>query len=294
MSKLTMQMIQPVVDFALAEDIGSGDATTLSVVEAEQMVEAEFRTREPIVFCGEQIIKAVYHALSKAIHIEYLKHDGDVCEAGDLLVKVSGNARAIITGERTALNFIQRMSGIATSTKAYVDALGNAKTVLLDTRKTTPGLRMIEKYAVSCGGAKNHRFGLYDMIMIKDNHRMLSDMQGPDGIQRSIKKAREAYPELEVEIEVDSLEQLEEALLAKADYILLDNMTNETMIEAVAMRNRLNSDSRLEASGGITIERIPSMSNIGVDFISVGALTHGIKSVDIGLDIFLNDATIFE
>ncbi len=279
--------VQPLINLArqtLAEDVGSGDATTLAVVPETMRIRVVFRAREECVVAGFPIVQAIFHEIDPACELEILTEDGTFCPAGSDLAILHGPARAILTGERSALNFLQRLSGIATMTKRYVDALGSSKTELLDTRKTTPCLRLLEKYAVACGGGTNHRFGLYDRIMIKDNHRHLADMLGPGGITRSVDACREKFPNLEVEVEADTMEQVKEALAAKADYVLLDNMSNEEMVDCVTLRDQLNSQSLLEASGGITLERMESIGKTGVDFVSVGALTHSAKAIDVGLD----------
>ena len=182
----------------------------------------------------------------------------------------------------TLLNFLQRLSGVATTSAKYAAALEGTKTLVLDTRKTTPGYRNLEKYAVAVGGATNHRIGLYDRVMIKDNHREMAAMEGPGGIVRSVERARQAHPELEVEVEADTLDEVREALEAGADHIMLDNMSDEMMAEAVKL---VNGRAKLEASGGITLERLPRIGKIGVDFVSAGALTHSVKAADISLDI---------
>jgi len=229
----------------LAEDVGSGDATTLAVVPATMRTSVVFRTREECVVAGFPIVKAIFHEIDPACELDVLCGDGTFCPPNSDLAILRGPARAILTGERSALNFLQRLSGIATMTKRYVDALGSSTTKLLDTRKTTPCLRLLEKYAVACGGGTNHRFGLFDRIMIKDNHRHLADMQGPGGIGRSVKACRDAYPKLEVEVEADTQEHVREALDAKADYILLDNMSNDEMRECVMLRDSFNPQSLL-------------------------------------------------
>ena len=197
------------------------------------------------------------------------------------MAKVTGKARSLLTGERTALNFLQRLSGTATAARRYQEAAGE-KSVILDTRKTTPGWRNLEKYAVAVGGAQNHRIGLYDRIMIKDNHRELAGLGGTGGILRSVERARKQYPDLEVEVEIDSLAELPEALESGAEYILLDNMSTADMAEAVRITAHR---AKLEASGNMTLPRIPEVADTGVDFISVGALTHSVKSADISMDI---------
>ena len=201
---------------------------------------------------------------------------------GEIIAEISGPARGILTAERTALNFLQRLSGIATTTHRYTAALAGSHTVLLDTRKTTPGYRNLEKYAVAVGGGTNHRIGLYDRIMIKDNHRELAAAEGDGAIARAVARARKAWPQLEIEVEADRLEEVREAADAGAEYILLDNMSDEMMAEAVKI---VGGRSKLEASGGITLERLPRIAATGVDFVSSGALTHSVKAADISLDV---------
>ncbi len=269
---------------ALAEDIGAGDATTLAVVPENLETEATFVTRQPCVCAGLPVVKAIFRELDRKLDFHPLVQEGDFCKAGTKLVVVCGKAQPILTGERCALNFMQRLSGIASVTRKYVIALGESKTVLLDTRKTTPGLRALEKYAVSVGGAQNHRFGLFDRIMIKDNHRAMAKTVGPASIQWAVNQCRSKYPKLEIEVEADTLEDVREAAEAGADYILLDNMSNEMMTEAIKI---IAGRSKTEASGNITLERLPSLANLGLDYISSGALTHSAPSIDIGLDIAL-------
>lgn len=278
---LKKSMLQNLVRSALAEDVGSGDATSLAVVPDDLEMTARLVTREECVCAGLPVAECVFRELDpKAIFEPYVE-DGDRCGAGCVLGTITGRAQAILTGERTALNFMQRLSGVATMAGKYADEVKTTKTQILDTRKTTPGLRHLEKYAVAKGGATNHRIGLYDRIMIKDNHRELAKLEGPNSITRAVEKCREKFPNLEVEVEADTLDEVREACKAGAEYILLDNMSNKQMAEAVKM---VNGRSKLEASGGITIERIASIAKVGVDFISVGALTHSVRSVDIGLD----------
>lgn len=274
--------LKSIVHLALTEDIGSGDATTLAVVPAELRTTAHFVARKACVCSGLPVVQAVFAELDPSLTFTAHVADGDTCPAGTDLATIAGNARAILTGERVALNFIQRMSGIATMTHRYVEALGPSKTVLLDTRKTTPGLRMLEKYSVLMGGAQNHRIGLYDRIMIKDNHREMAKLTGPDSIARAVAACRKAYPNLEIEVEADCLEEVAQAADAGVEYILLDNMDNDTMVEAVRL---VHGRAKTEASGNITLERLPSLANLGLDYISSGALTHSAPSIDIGLDI---------
>jgi nicotinate-nucleotide pyrophosphorylase (carboxylating) len=279
---LNRSLVLNLVRAALAEDIGSGDATTLAVVPPGLPAEAVMVARAPCVCAGLPVAEAVFEELDPGLAFESLVEDGERCGARQALARVRGPARAILTGERTALNFVQRLSGIATLTRRYVDALGDSPTRILDTRKTTPGLRFLEKYAVRLGGGHNHRCGLYDRIMIKDNHRELAQSAGPDSVRLAVQACRSAYPTLEVEVEADTLEDVAAAVAAGADCILLDNMSDEEMAEAV---RSVAGRARLEASGGITLERIPRLARLGLDFISVGALTHSAPAVDIGLDL---------
>ena len=285
MNKLILdwKRINNLINMALEEDLGeASDTTSLSVIPQALMASAVLISREACVVAGLPVAEAVFKAVNKDIEFNYKLQDGDHCEKGAILANIKGSAIALLTAERTALNFIQRLCGVATASAKYAAAVGDSATLILDTRKTTPGWRNLEKYAVAAGGASNHRIGLYDRIMIKDNHRELAGLEGPGGISRSVNKARKSYPELEIEVEADTLEEVREAVKAGAEYILLDNMTNEEMTEAVEINI---GKAKLEASGGITLERIPSISKIGVDFISVGALTHSVKSIDISLDI---------
>ncbi|MBQ9336403.1 MAG: carboxylating nicotinate-nucleotide diphosphorylase [Lentisphaeria bacterium] len=272
------------IDLALEEDLGDlGDTTTNAVIPENLVTDAVFLAKEDLVCAGLPVAERLFHTLDPAVEWQPLVHEGDFCPKGTLLAKVRGRAWILLTGERTALNFLQRLCGVATAANRYQAAAGESCRVL-DTRKTTPGWRNLEKYAVAVGGASNHRIGLYDRIMIKDNHRELAGLEGEGGIIRSVRRAREKYPQLEVEVEVDSLSELAEAVESGAEYILLDNMTDAQMAEAAAF---VKGRAKLEASGGITLARIPSAAKTGVDFISAGALTHSVKSSDISMDIQL-------
>lgn len=276
--------IDALIALALKEDLGeAGDVTTDSVIPEELATDAVFLAKEDLICAGLPVAERLFHTLDPSLRWEALVKEGEFCPKGTLMAKIHGSARMLLTGERTALNFLQRLCGVATASKKYQDAAGNSCRIL-DTRKTTPGWRNLEKYAVAVGGAFNHRIGLYDRVMIKDNHRELAGLEGKGGIARSVERARRKYPELEIEVEVDSLDELAEAVSSGAEYILLDNMSDEMMTEAVKF---VGGRARLEASGGITLERIPSAAKTGVDFISVGALTHSVKSCDISMDIQL-------
>ena len=270
------------IQLALEEDLGDlGDTTTNSVIPADLKTTAVLIAKEDLVCAGLPVAERLFHTLDPDVVFTAKVQEGEACPRGTVMAEISGPARVLLTGERTALNFLQRLCGVATASHKY-QALAGSRAKILDTRKTTPGWRNLEKYAVAIGGAFNHRIGLYDRIMIKDNHRELAGMEGKGGILRSVRRAREMYPQLEVEVEVDSLDELDEALLSGAEYILLDNMDNEQVVQAVGIaRNK----ARLEASGNVTLARIPSLSETGVDFISSGALTHSVKSSDISMDI---------
>jgi nicotinate-nucleotide pyrophosphorylase (carboxylating) len=272
------------IDLALSEDLDMiGDVTTLSVVPEDAEITAVLLCKENnMVLAGLPIAERVFKVVEPLLEFTPLCKEGDICNKGDILAEITGPARGILTAERTALNFLQRLCGVATASHKYAVELAGTNTVILDTRKTTPGYRNLEKYAVAVGGASNHRIGLYDRVMIKDNHRELAALEGPGGITRSVERARKAYPDLEIEVEADSLDEVKEAADAGAEYILLDNMSNEMMAEAVKI---VAGRSKLEASGNITIERLKGIAATGVDFASSGALTHSVKSCDISLDI---------
>ena len=286
-SNIDLERVNVLIDLALTEDLGDvGDTTSQSVIPDDTMAVAVLRCKEDLVCAGLPVAEHVFKKVCPDVKWTPLVKEGEFCMAFSAMAEVSGRAQDLLTAERTALNFLQRLCGVATSSKKYADALKDSKTEVLDTRKTTPGWRNLEKYAVDLGGATNHRIGLYDRVMIKDNHRELAGLEGEKGISRSVERAREMYSSLEVEVEADTLEEVAEAIEAKADYILLDNMTNEQMSEAVKMNNGI---CKLEASGGITIERLPSIGKIGVDYVSVGALTHSVKASDISMEIKLSN-----
>jgi len=267
---------------SLEEDIGHGDITTMSIIPDEQMSAGIFYAKDAGIVAGIEVSRAVFQYLDPTVEVEIIKQDGDVVQRGDTIAIVRGKSQALLTGERTALNFLQRLSGIASKTHHMVELIKYSKAELLDTRKTTPGLRVLEKYAVAVGGARNHRFGLYDGVMIKDNH-----IKAAGGIQKAVSLARKKVPHtVRIEVEVESLEQLREAMEAKADIIMLDNMDIATMKEAAAL---VNGQVLLEASGGITEATLSEVAKSGVDFISMGALTHSAISLDISFDIITTE-----
>ncbi len=278
---LNIQEIKSAVDRALAEDVGSGDVTTLATIPETATATALLRARQPLVLAGLGLAEQAFRTLDSAVQFERPARDGDPLPAGATALIIRGNARALLTAERVALNFVQRLSGIATLTARYVKEISGTGARVLDTRKTTPGLRALEKFAVRCGGGQNHRFGLHDMVLIKDNH--LAALRGaqPNPVAAAIQRARAQYPKLKVEAEADTLEQALQAAEAGADFILLDNMPPALLREAVS---RIAGRSKTEASGGVRLETIRTIAETGVDFISVGALTHSATAVDLGLD----------
>ena len=307
--KLSVAEIRQAVRAALAEDIGTGDVTTLATVPETAMARAAMQAREPLVTAGLDFAAAAFEeaaaffgrgnelrqppksknksprsgtpAAGGMIKIERLIPDGQPAASGDILLKVWGPARVLLSAERVALNFVQRLSGIATLTAEFVAAVKGTPAQILDTRKTTPGWRRFEKYAVTCGGGRNHRFGLFDLVLIKDNHRFALRDASPNPIAAAVQRARAAAPDLKIEVEADTLEQAEQAARAGADIILLDNMNPVQLRLAV---QKIRGRAKTEASGGVTLSSVPVIAKTGVDYISVGALTHSARAVDIGLD----------
>lgn len=270
-----------VVAAALAEDVGPGDITTLATIPADATCEARLVTREPGILCGLPVAIEAFRQLDATLRIVAHRQDGDSMATGDCVLTVSGRARPVLTAERVALNFMQRLSGIATITSRYVEAVRGTGATIVDTRKTTPGLRQLEKYAVRAGGGQNHRFGLFDGVLIKDNH-----IAAVDGVGAAVLAARRGAPHsLRVEVETDTLDQVREALEAGADAILLDNMGPDLLRQAVEI---IAGRAISEASGGIRLETVRAAAEAGVDIISVGALTHSAPSLDLGLDFTLD------
>ena len=281
MQSLDPEEIRRIVQAALAEDIGSGDATTLATVPEGAKLNVAMRAREVLVAAGLPLAEAAFRELSPEIQIESIARDGQHAKPGDILLRISGSARGILTAERVALNFAQRLSGVATLTAQFADSIKGTHAQILDTRKTTPGLRRLEKYAVACGGGTNHRFGLFDMVLIKDNHLAALRDAKPNAVTAAVQVARAKYPQLKVEVEADTLDQVNQAVAAGADFVLLDNMTLVQLRLAV---QKCKGHSKTEASGGVNLSTVRGIAETGVDFISVGALTHSARAMDIGLD----------
>jgi len=269
--------IESSVRTALIEDVGDGDLTA-ALIPAGRRAHAEVISRQPAVICGRPWVDEVFRRLDDSIRIQWRLTEGDTVEADQILCELHGPARAILTGERTALNFLQLLSGTATVTRHYVNIVSGAGVTLLDTRKTVPGLRLAQKYAVRCGGGSNHRLGLFDAILIKENH-----ITSAGGIEPAVAMAREQRSGVLIEVEVETLPQAEQALGAGADRLLLDNFAPADLVAAVALRNRIASGIALEASGGVTLASLKAVADTGVDFISIGALTKDLEAVDLSM-----------
>ena len=284
MTEPTQQQIDQFVAAWLAEDVGRGDRTTEAVVAAGTSGRARIEARSRTVVAGLSVARACFEHAGRGVDWFPLSSDGDLVDPGTVLVRLAGSHRTILTGERTALNILGRLSGIATITKGYVDAVRGTPAQVVDTRKTTPGLRLFEKYAVRVGGGRNHRFGLDDGVLIKDNH-----IAAAGGVSEAVRRARDGIPHgLRVEVEVTDMIELDEALSAGADAVLLDNMTPEEVAHAVT---RAGGKAVLEASGGVTLNNIRAYAETGVDLISVGALTHSAQSADLALEVERSDRT---
>ena len=277
---ITPQHITQQVQLALAEDIGTGDVTA-NLIPDKQQITAQVICREDAILCGTQWFNEVFQQLDSSIEISWTSGDSDKVEQNQIICTVKGLARPILTGERTALNFLQTLSGTATITNKYVNALEGTNTKLLDTRKTIPNLRLAQKYAVSCGGGINHRIGLYDAILIKENH-----ITAAGSIAKAVSQAKQTNSELFLEVEVETLEQLQQAIDAGAQRALLDNMNTDTLKQAVEINN---GQLELEASGGITIKNIKEVALTGVDYISIGSITKHVQAIDLSM-IFSNQA----
>jgi nicotinate-nucleotide pyrophosphorylase (carboxylating) len=262
---------------ALAEDIGAGDVTAALVPETQQ-VRAQIVAREPAILCGSDWVEATFQQLDTRVRLEWQARDGDRIAAGQTLLKLSGPARPILTGERTALNFLQTLSATATAAGRYVEAVAGTGCRILDTRKTLPGLRLAQKYAARCGGAQNHRLGLYDMVLIKENHIIAAG-----SITRAVETARKISPGIPVEVEVESLAEFDQALAAGADIIMLDELGHEDMRTAVSRNRAAGARAKLEASGSVTLDTVRDIALTGVDFISIGAITKHVKAVDLSM-----------
>jgi nicotinate-nucleotide pyrophosphorylase (carboxylating) len=281
MEALSAEEIRRHIQNALAEDVGPGDVTTLATVPAEATLHVQMTAREALVVAGLALAETAFRELAPGMQLQRRCEDGQRLEEGAVLLDIRGPARGILTAERVALNFVQRLSGVATLTAQFVALIEGTGAKILDTRKTTPGWRRLEKYAVACGGGQNHRIGLFDLILIKDNHLAALRDEQPNAIAAAVKRGRTQYPQLKIEVEADTLGQVQQAVDAGADIILLDNMSPGDLRAAVGL---VAGRAKTEASGGINLATIRSVAETGVDYISVGALTHSAPAVDIGLD----------
>lgn len=272
---LNDQETQAFIDTAFTEDVGSGDVTAESVIPEEAKLTATMNAREELVLAGLPLMLPIFARLDPDIDVNLYAKDGDKLAAGSKIATITGSARALLTAERTALNILQHLSGIATLTRTYVDQIAGTKAKLLDTRKTIPGLRKLAKYAAACGGATNHRMGLFDAVMIKDNH-----IAAAGSVATAVSAAKSAG-QTQIQVECDTLDQVYEALDAGATNLLLDNMSNQQLKQAIAI---VDGQIPLEASGGVTLDTIAAIARTGVDYISVGRLTQSAPAIDIGLD----------
>ena len=280
---LDLDLVYDCVASALDEDLGRGDITTRAVVRPGSKARGSFMAKQDLVLAGLEVADAAFTSFDPYLQIESMAGDGEEIPAGRIFARITGDAQTLLAAERVALNFLQRLSGIATLTRRYVDAVAGTGSRIVDTRKTTPGLRMLEKYAVTVGGATNHRLGLDDGVLIKDNHLAMAG-----GVLEAVQRARQSCGHLhKIEVEVATIEQVREALTAQADILLLDNMTPETVREAVAIvRAHPNGESTItEASGGITLDNVRHYAAAGADLISISALTHSAPAVDISFKI---------
>jgi nicotinate-nucleotide pyrophosphorylase (carboxylating) len=262
---------------ALREDVGAGDVTARLVPET-QVAHGRVITREDAILCGQPWVDETFRRLDASIRVDWHAHDGDRVHANQIVFEIRGPARAVLTGERTALNFLQLLSGTATHTRLFADAVAGTGCTILDTRKTLPGLRTAQKYAVRCGGASNHRIGLFDMVLIKENH-----IAAAGSISAAIAAAKRASPGLKIEVEVESLAGLEQALAAAPDIVLLDNFDAATMAKAVTITRSRSRTIKLEASGNVTLETVRAIAASGVDYVSVGGLTKHVRATDLSM-----------
>ncbi|MCK9413793.1 MAG: carboxylating nicotinate-nucleotide diphosphorylase [Prolixibacteraceae bacterium] len=272
------QHLESIIEQALNEDIGTGDITTNSLIPESMERSATMVAKANGIIAGMEVAEAVFKYLSPQIIWKPFVRDGDAVVKGTLLVEMTGSFRALLTGERLALNFLQRMSGIATMTHLFVEQVAGFGIKILDTRKTVPGLRLLDKYAVKAGGGENHRIGLYDMVLIKDNHIKVAG-----GIKNAVEQIRKVIPAgMKIEVETNTLAEVQQALEMKADIIMLDNMSNEMMRTCA---ETINHRSKVEASGNMSLERVREVAATGVDYISIGALTHSVTALDISMNI---------
>ena len=274
-------LFKDLVQRALLEDLGHGDVTTNALIPEDLQGEGEIKAKEELILCGLEVARLVFEELDEELEFEALRADGDRLFPGEVAARLRGKVASILKGERVALNFLQHLSGVATYTRRFVEQVKGLPVKIIDTRKTLPGFRVLEKYAVFVGGGANHRFGLSDGVLIKDNH-----LKACGSVKEALKRARKNLPHVyRIEVEVKTLEELKEALFAGAEAVLLDNMDLETLRQAVKMAREINSKVVLEASGGVSLENVRAIAETGVDLISIGRLTHSAPAVDLNLKI---------
>lgn len=266
---------------ALSEDVGTGDVTSLATIPEDHESRGAMVARQDLVLAGLELAELSFLEVDPSLRVARSAKDGERISAGQTILTVAGRTRSILTGERVALNFLQRLCGVATLTARFVAAVSHTSARILDTRKTTPGWRHLEKYAVACGGGRNHRIGLYDLVLIKDNHLAALTGARPNPVAAAVARAREQFPDLRVEVEADHLDQVRQAVEAGADIVLLDNMSNAELRAAVEL---VSGRAETEASGGVNLDTVSGIAETGVNLISVGAITHSATAVDIGLD----------
>lgn len=281
---LQSRHVKELLRMALEEDLGTGDITTQALIGRNFRTKAFVLAKNRQIVCGLQLARAVFHALDPCLRFRFLRRDGEKVEPGAILMQIEGRASSILAAERVALNFLQRMSGIATLTNKFVECVGPRGPAILDTRKTAPGMRLLDKYAVACGGGRNHRIGLFDQVLIKDNHRRLWKASLGGSLAKAVAEARRKFPGRVIEIEVESLAELRDAINEKPDWILLDNMTPAMLRRCV---KETAGRCRLEASGGITMRSLARVAATGVDAVSFGCLTHSVHAADISLELAL-------
>jgi nicotinate-nucleotide pyrophosphorylase (carboxylating) len=270
-----LEAARPLIELAIAEDVGPGDATSLSILPKDLMLHGRILAKGPGVMAGLPIAEMVFARVDSELRFVYHVQDGDGVQSGQVVAEVFGPARGMLAAERIALNFLQKLSGIASFARVFVDAVAGTGTIILDTRKTRPGYRVLEKYAVRMGGAQNHRFSLYDMLLVKDNH-----IEAAGSITTAVTRARAAYPDLPIEVEVKNIQELEEALRLSVDRIMLDNMRVEQMAQAVEVTA---GRVPLEASGNVDLLKVTAVAATGVNYISIGALTHSAPVLDLSM-----------
>ena len=277
--------LSPIIKLALVEDIGTGDVTSDAVATPAMTASMNFVARQVAVVAGLPLLPLLFQEISRSVSCRLLAADGDLIQPGQILAVISGPAQALLTGERLALNFVQRLSGIATLTHTFVEAVADSQAKIFDTRKTTPGLRLLEKYAVRVGGGSNHRMGLYDQVLIKDNHlKCLAKRSDLDSLAALVARLRQHLPEMLIEVEVENFDQLDQAVAAGVDVVLLDNMSPRQLTQAVVRARSRSNPPLLECSGGVSLENVAELAATGVDRISIGRLTHSAPAVDIAAD----------